>query len=134
MAIFRLMWGTYDGDTNYYFEGPEVSQEEFVEVCNQLMREACRDFLDGDENQTWLGYMNLVDEVARRLPSRGFQRTELKAAEYIHGMILRVPGDDYSGDHQNVLGPELESEAIKWNEDFEQRNRKRLNKVLGKDE
>jgi len=116
--IFQLTWATYDCSIDYFFDGPDGVQEDFQKLCDELMREVTLRTLalEGDKrHKSWIGYSYLVDEVAKLLPSYGYEKINFKKAEYLHGCIFRYPGEDLGSDNQKVLGDELETRAMAYN-------------------
>lgn len=96
--IYKLGWGSYDMSEEYFFDVTCHSIEEFKTICDEMMREAAANLLDGKslaypENQglySSIGYLDLIMEVAELLPLRypGIKRVELPEVNYAHGFSI----------------------------------------------
>jgi hypothetical protein len=92
--IFQITWLDYDCSQDYYFEG-EGTVEEFDALVRRLMSEVAAD-LSGWEHG-YIGYSDLLEDVALRLPDHGFARRSFPTVKFRHGFILGRKEDDEEG-------------------------------------
>lgn len=123
VVIFQLTHNTHDCRTDYNFVPPEgATPAQFKELCDTLMREAARELMaeiEADpeiQNQGWsVGYEELVEMVARKLPEFGYVRPGVCKVQYLHGLILRDDDERQCGDAVKVLGPDLAQQVFEFN-------------------
>jgi hypothetical protein len=102
--IFQLCWGDYDSWSEYFFLAPPGATEEgFKSLCDSLLPEAVRQLLqfngwDADledreerskKDSNWIGWSNIVEELAHQLPKYGYERTKLPQVAYCGTSIIR---------------------------------------------
>lgn len=100
MKVFRLEWATYDMSQNYFFVGPDGSEEEFQALCDRLLPEAANQILAHNgidpefrnnpdyKNEKWtINWEGVIRELTVILPKHGYELIKLPQASYIGSMI-----------------------------------------------
>jgi len=126
-AIYQLTHADYDCSTDYYFENnfdPLPTLGEFQTLCDCLMNEAALALVKGEAKapmlqygsgayDSWIGYDQLVQEVAARLPEHGFRRVEFPTVIYLHGGIIRGgEWEELHGSITRIDGVEKETKFL----------------------
>lgn len=139
MALFRLRWGDYDTEQNYFLSGPDnVTGEEFLALCSALIRPAAQIALEMKGN-TWqehfeksdpqefiwmgqVGWMNIVQVLAYKLlPQHGFHLIEIPTATFNGPGIIWDHDDDPHGLMGEFLGEIIEYNKSIFKKSVEER-------------
>lgn len=119
--LFRLRWGDYDTERNFFFEGPEMSQEDFQKLCESLMPEVVDEAISmrgriggGYTRDQEIGWYIFMDILAFKiLPKHGFKLFQPKIAQF------NGPGLIFWDDDRGNLSEEVMNKIIQYNKQVE---------------
>lgn len=129
MTLFRLCYGNYDSEMNFFFNGPDsFTENDFQNLCNSLVKSAAKIAYELNGN-TWgkecfeekninqnlnIGWDSIVHVlVYSLLPQHGFQLTEIPTAKFSGPGIIWMDGDD----PENLIGDFFPT-IVKYNNDL----------------
>jgi hypothetical protein len=120
--VFIIEGSDYDESRTYILYGPDnTSKEDFIDLCESVLPKAGRNVLEreskNDTNPIWIGWFDILEELASVLSEKGFELIQAKSY-MVNSCACIVRG--WSKENMKTLGT-VGDEIVKYNKDMEKR-------------
>lgn len=106
MNFFVLAWSHWEDYVPYFFSGPDMSEEEFRQLCNSLAPQAGRNVILEEKNRkftSYIGWHEVVGAIIPLLEAKGFTHIRPKRAVFSGSGIISSDESDALGDAADVV-------------------------------